>query len=146
MFYGICIYLSTTTFIPSSTKVSQLFRNTKWSVTPHTARLGAVHKLRNRNGAGGSAEILLMITGLVTNMMKFYPLLYQWYSFFFYSLFHSILYLPIESEIMDQFWCSRYLNDHINLPNMIRLFASSAIASIMAKNGTKENFSNIGIF
>ena len=29
---------------------------------------------------------------------------------------------------------------------MIRLFASSAIASIMAKNGTKENFSNIAIF
>ena len=29
---------------------------------------------------------------------------------------------------------------------MIRLFASSAIAPIMAKNGTKENFSNIAIF
>ena len=29
---------------------------------------------------------------------------------------------------------------------MIRLFASSAIASIMAKNGTKENFSSIAIF
>jgi len=48
-------------------------------------------------------------------------------------------------EIMDQFRFSRCLNDHINLPNMIRLFASSAIASIMAKNGTKENFSNIVI-
>lgn len=38
------------------------------------------------------------------------------------------------------------LNDHINPPNMIRLFASSAIPSIMAKNGTKENFSNIAFF
>ena len=34
----------------------------------------------------------------------------------------------------------------MDLPNMIRLFASSAIASIMAKNGTKEKFSNIAIF
>ena len=29
---------------------------------------------------------------------------------------------------------------------MIRLFASSAIASIIAKNGTKENLSNIANF
>ena len=84
--------------------------------------------------------------GLVRNMMNSYPILYQWYSFCFYSLFHSILYLPIESKTIDRFWYWRCLNDNIDLPNMIRLFASSAISSLMSKNGTKENFSNTAIF
>ena len=35
-------------------------------------------------------------------------------------------------------WCSRCLNNRINVPNMIRSFASSATASLVAKNGTKE--------
>ena len=43
----------------------------------------------------------------------------------------------IESQIMDGFWCSRCLNDHINLPDMIGSFASGAIAFIVAKNWTK---------
>ena len=42
-----------------------------------------------------------------------------------------------ESQIMDKFWCSRCLNDRINLPDMIGSFASGAIAFIVAKNWTK---------
>ena len=44
----------------------------------------------------------------------------------------------IESEIMDGFWCSRCLNDLIDLPNIIGSFASNATASIVAKNWTKN--------
>ena len=44
----------------------------------------------------------------------------------------------IESEIMDGFWCSRCLNDLIDLPNIIGSFASNATVSIVAKNWTKN--------
>ena len=50
----------------------------------------------------------------------------------------TILALPISSEIMDGFWCSRCLNNHINLPKMIGSFASGATASLVAKNGTNK--------
>ena len=50
----------------------------------------------------------------------------------------TILALPIESEIMDGFWCSRCLNDRIEVPDMIRSFASGATASLVAKNRTKK--------
>ena len=46
--------------------------------------------------------------------------------------------LPISPEIMDRFWCSRYLNNRIDLPNMIGTFASGANASLVAKNWTKK--------
>ena len=44
----------------------------------------------------------------------------------------------IESEIMGRFWCSRSLNDHIVLLNMIGSFPSGATASIVAKNWTNK--------
>ena len=44
----------------------------------------------------------------------------------------------IESEIMDGFCCSRSLNDHIGLPNMIGSFASGATRSLVAKNRNKK--------
>ena len=47
---------------------------------------------------------------------------------------------------MDRFWCLRCLIDHIDLPEMIGLFASGATADLVAKNGTRKNFSNITIF
>ena len=52
--------------------------------------------------------------------------------------FCSHLQMPIESEIIDGFWCSRCLNDCIDLPNMIGSFESGATASLVAKNGTKK--------
>ena len=51
-----------------------------------------------------------------------------------------ILALPVDSEIMDGFLRSRCLNNHINLPNRIRSFASGANACLVAKNGTKKKF------
>ena len=44
----------------------------------------------------------------------------------------------IESEIIDGFLCSRCLNDHIDVPNMIGPIASGATSSMLAKNGTKS--------
>ena len=44
----------------------------------------------------------------------------------------------IESEMIDGFLCSRCLNDHIDLPNMMGSFESGATASIVAKNLTKN--------
>ena len=44
----------------------------------------------------------------------------------------------IESEIMDIFWFSRCLNDHIDLHNMIELYESGTTTSIVAKNRTKN--------
>ena len=44
----------------------------------------------------------------------------------------------IESEIMDGFWSSRCLNDHMDLPDMIGSFVSGATASLVAKNRTKN--------
>ena len=46
---------------------------------------------------------------------------------------------------MDRFWYSRCLNDHINLMDMIRSLASGANAFLVAKNGTKKDFSNVAI-
>ena len=46
--------------------------------------------------------------------------------------------LSIESEIIDGFWCSRCINDHFNLPDMIGSFASGATNSLVAKNGIKR--------
>ena len=50
----------------------------------------------------------------------------------------TILALPISSEIIDRFWHSRCLNDHINLFYIIGSFASGTNVSLVAKNGTKK--------
>ena len=50
----------------------------------------------------------------------------------------TILALPIESVIMYGFWWFRYLNDRIDLPDMIGSFASGAAATMAAKIGTKK--------
>ena len=55
-----------------------------------------------------------------------------------FQYFYTILALPIESEIMHRFWCSRCLNDHIEVPDMIGSFESGATPSLVAKNGTKQ--------
>ena len=41
------------------------------------------------------------------------------------------------------FLCLRCLNNCINLPDMIGLFASSATASLVAKTGTKNYISHL---
>ena len=46
--------------------------------------------------------------------------------------------LHISPEIMDGFWCSRCLNDRVDLLYMIGSFASGANVSLVAKNGTKK--------
>ena len=48
--------------------------------------------------------------------------------------------MPIESEIMDGFWCSRCLNNHINLPDMIGSFLSGATTSMVVKNESRKNY------
>ena len=53
----------------------------------------------------------------------------------------TLLALPIFPDIMDGFWCSRCLNDRIDLLYMIGSFASGANVSLVAKNGTKKIFS-----
>ena len=50
----------------------------------------------------------------------------------------TLLALPISSEILDGFWCSRCLNDRVHLLYMIGSFASGANVSLVAKNGTKR--------
>ena len=50
----------------------------------------------------------------------------------------------IKSELMDRFWHSRWLNNHIDLFNMKGIFASDATASLVAKIGTKFFFQTLG--
>ena len=52
-------------------------------------------------------------------------------------------FLPIKSELIEGFWCSRCLNNNIDLSNMIGIFTSSATASLVAKIGTKIFFIQI---
>ena len=39
---------------------------------------------------------------------------------------------------MDGFWCLRFLNDRIDLPNMIRLFEGGTTSFLVAENWTKK--------
>ena len=51
--------------------------------------------------------------------------------------------LPISPEIMDRFWCSRCLNDHIDLANMIRSLASGANAPWWPKIEIRKTFQTL---
>ena len=46
--------------------------------------------------------------------------------------------LPISPLIMDGFWCSRCLNDRIEVLHMMRLFAGGATTPLVVKIGTKQ--------
>ena len=59
--------------------------------------------------------------------------------------FYIQLALPISPEIMDGFWCSRCLNDRIEVPEMMRLFAGGAITPLVVKIWTKEPWVKIEI-
>ena len=52
--------------------------------------------------------------------------------------FYIQLALPISPEIMDGFWCSRCLKDHIKVPDMMRLFAGGATTPLVVKIWTKQ--------
>ena len=52
--------------------------------------------------------------------------------------FYISLALPISPEIMDRFWCSRCLNDRVEVPDMIRLFAGGATTPLVVKIWTKH--------
>ena len=67
---------------------------------------------------------------------------YYFYSYYVMNL-QNHTFLPIKSELMDGFWHSRCLNDHIDLPNIIRSLASGANASLVAKNWTKKTFQTL---
>ena len=60
----------------------------------------------------------------------------------------TLLALPISPEIMDRFWCSRCLNDRVEVLDMMRLFAGGATTPLVVKILTKqpwvkiENFCN----
>ena len=49
--------------------------------------------------------------------------------------------MPIESEIMNGFCCSKCLNNCIDVPDMIGSFASGATASLVAKMELKNYLS-----
>ena len=51
----------------------------------------------------------------------------------------------LSQPFQDRFWCSRCLNDGINLPNMIGSFACGATASMVAKSRTKKIFHTVKI-
>ena len=53
---------------------------------------------------------------------------------------HFFSRLSLKSEIMDGFWSSRCLNDHIDLPDKIGSFLSGAATSMVVKNGIKKTF------
>ena len=63
----------------------------------------------------------------------------------FFSIFLLPLGMPISPEIIDGFWCSRCLNDYIDLLYMIGSFTSGANISLVAKNGTKQIISLLAI-
>ena len=44
---------------------------------------------------------------------------------------------------MDGFWCSRCLNDHIEVPDMMRLFAGGATTPLVVKFWTKQPWLSI---
>ena len=52
--------------------------------------------------------------------------------------FYIQLALPISPEIMDRFWCSRCLNDHIEASHMMGSLASGTTNSLVAKIWTKD--------
>ena len=52
--------------------------------------------------------------------------------------FYIWLALPISPSIMDRFWCSRCLNDRVEVPDMIRLFAGGATTPLVVKIWTKQ--------
>ena len=58
----------------------------------------------------------------------------------FFPIFIVSLGVPIESEKMDRFLHSRYLNNNIVLPDMIGSCASSTDTFLVGKNGTKKTF------
>ena len=51
---------------------------------------------------------------------------------------NDFILLSIKSSLMGRFWCFKCLKDRIDLPVMIRSFASITTALLMAKNGTKK--------
>ena len=61
-----------------------------------------------------------------------------------FTNFASYIYSPISPEIMDGFWCSRCLNNHIKVPDMMRLFAGGATTPLVVKILTKQPWVKIG--
>ena len=51
--------------------------------------------------------------------------------------------LPISPKIMDVFWCSRCLNDHIEVPDIVILFAGGTTIPLVMKIWTKQPWMKI---
>ena len=66
------------------------------------------------------------------SLLEYYRELY--FTTLYYIMGNKKIYQPFE----DGFWCSRCLNDHVEVPDMIGSLPSGATASLVAKNGTKK--------
>ena len=55
-----------------------------------------------------------------------------------FPIFSPQLGMPIETEVMEGFWHSRCLNDRIEVPDMMRLFAGGATTPLVVKIWTKQ--------
>ena len=49
-------------------------------------------------------------------------------------------------EIMDRFWCSRCLNDRIEVPKMMGSFPGGSTTPLEVKSGTKQTWWKVGFF
>ena len=58
----------------------------------------------------------------------------------------KLLALPISPDIMDGFWCSRCLNDRIEVPKMMGSFLGGSTTPLVVKNGTKQTCWKWGFF
>ena len=59
--------------------------------------------------------------------------------FYCFFLFHGLDFvLSISSEIMDGFWCSRCLYNHIDAPDMMGSFSGGATTPLVVKIWTKQ--------
>ena len=60
--------------------------------------------------------------------------------------FCSILFMSKGSEIMEGFWCSRCLKDHIDVPDIIGSFSGGATTPLVVKSWTKPSWLKVRIF
>ena len=86
----------------------------------------------------------------ITNLNKHWYFLTTMLLFFLTALgrLRKITALPlsITQSIMDEFWCSRCLNDCIEVPEMMGSFPGGSITPLVVKSGTKQTWWKVGFF
>ena len=91
------------------------------------------------NGLNWHKKVTNFIFNIHLEKFHPYPILQKWIppappAAHFFSR------LSLKSEIMDGFWSSRCLNDHIDLPDKIGSFLGGAATPMVVKNGTEKLF------